>query len=62
MKELILWMIAFIFALLYNLILFMLNIKCANDEFINTATSLMAVNTMKDTIILVIILYRIFLG
>ena len=62
MKELILGVIAYIFALLYNLILFMLNIKCANDEFINTATLLMTVNSIKDAIILWIILYRMFLG
>ena len=62
MKELILWVIAFIFALVYNIILFILNLKCADDKFVNVATSLMAVNTMKDTIILVVILYRMFLG
>ena len=62
MEELILWVIAFIFALAYNIILFILNMKCAVDKFVNVATSLMAVNTIKDTIILVIILYRMFLG
>ena len=62
MKELILWVIAFIFALAYNIILFILNMKCTDDKFVNVATSLMAVNTIKDTIILVIILYRMFLG
>ncbi len=62
MKELILWVIAFIFALAYNIILFILNLEYADDKFVNVATSLMAVNTIKDTIILVIILYRMFLG
>ena len=62
MKELILGVIAFIFALAYNIILFILNMECADDKFVNVATSLMSVNTMKDAIILGIILYRIFLG
>ena len=62
MKELILGVITFIFALAYNIILFILNMKCADDKFVNVATSLMSVNTMKDAIILGIILYRIFLG
>ena len=62
MKELILGVIAFIFALAYNIILFILNMKCADDKFVNVATSSLSVNTMKDAIILGIILYRIFLG
>ena len=62
MKELILWVIAFIFALAYNMILFTLNLECGDDKFVNAATTLMAINTIKDTIILVIILYRMFLG
>ena len=62
MKELILWVIAFIFALAYNIILFILNLECADDKFVNVATSLMVVNTIKDTIILWIILHKIFLG
>ena len=62
MKETILGVIAFIFALAYNIILFTLNIEYANDKFMNAATSLMAVNTMKDAIILGIILHRMFLG
>ena len=62
MKELILWVIAFVFALAYNMILFTLNLKCGDDKFVNAATTLMAANTIKDTIILVIILYRMFLG
>ena len=62
MEKLILGVIAFIFALAYNMILFTLNIEYANDKFMNAATSLMAVNTMKDAVILGIILYNIFLG
>ena len=62
MKELILWVIAFIFALAYNMILFTLNLECGDDKFVNAATFLMVVNATKDTIILVIILYRMFLG
>ena len=62
MKELILWVIAFIFALVYNMILFTLNLECGDDIFVNAATTLVAVHTIKDTIILVIILYRMFLG
>ena len=61
MEELILWVIAFIFALAYNIILFILNLECADDKFVNVATFLMAVNTIKDAAILGIILYNIFL-
>ena len=62
MKEVIIGVIAFIFAIAYNVVLFILNMESANGKFINTSTFLMAVNTIKDTIILVIILYRMFLG
>ena len=62
MEEVILGVIALAFATAYNAIIFILNMKCADGEFEYEATFLMAVNTIKDTIILVIILYRMFLG
>ena len=62
MKEIIIGVIAFIFAIAYNVTLFILNMESANGNFINTSTFLMAVNTLKDMTILTIVLYNIFLG
>ena len=62
MKEVIIGVIAFIFAIAYNVVLFVLNMECADDKFVNAAIFLMAVNTIKDMTILTIVLYNIFLG
>ena len=62
MKEVIIGVIAFIFAIIYNAAIFILNMKCADGEFEYEATFLMAVNTLKDMTILTIVLYNIFLG
>ena len=62
MKEAIIGVIAFIFAIAYNAVLFILNMESANGKFINTSTFLMAANTLKDMTILTIVLYNIFLG
>ena len=62
MEELILGVIAFVFATIYNGVIFVLNMESANGKFINTSTFLMAVNTLKDMTILTIVLYNIFLG
>ena len=62
MKETILGVIAFIFALIYNIVLCVVNMKCNDGEFVNTAALLIALNTIKDATILGIILYNIFLG
>lgn len=62
MKEIIIGVIAFVFAITYNATLFILNMECGNDRFVNIATFLMAVNTLKDMTILTIILYNVFLG
>ena len=62
MKEIILGVIALIFATIYNGVSFVLNLECADDKFVNAATFLMALNTMKDAVVLAVILYNIFLG
>ena len=62
MKEILIGVIAFIFATAYNAVLFILNMECADNKFVNAATFLMAVNTLKDMTILTVILYNIFLG
>ena len=62
MEEVIIGVIAFIFAIAYNVVLFILNMECADGKFVNAATFLMAVNTFKDMAILNIVLYNIFLG
>ena len=62
MEKILLGVISYIFATVYNVILFILNMKCADGKYVNSATFLMAVNTMKDMAIITIILYKIFLG
>ena len=62
MEEILIGVIAFIFATAYNTALFILNMESASGKFINTSTLLMAVNTIKDMTILTIVLHNIFLG
>ena len=61
MKELILGVIALIFATVYNIIVFVLNLECADDKFVDAAMFLMALNATKDALVLAAILYNIFL-
>ena len=61
MKELILGVIAFIFATVYNIIVFILNLECADGKFVDEALFLMTLNVMKDAVVLAAILYNIFL-
>ena len=60
MKELILGVIALIFATVYNIIVFVLNLECADDKFVDAAMFLMALNVTKDALVLAAILYNIF--
>ena len=61
MKELIIGVIAFVFATIYNGVIFILILECADDKVVDAATILMALNTMKDAVVLAAILYNIFL-
>ena len=61
MKESILLAIAAIFAVVYNIILLMAHQATANDELTTTSAFLTVLNTFKDTAILTIILFNIFL-
>ena len=61
MKEFLIGVIIIIFALAYNIALFVLNLECANNKFVKSAILLMSVNTLKDMTILTIVLYNIFL-
>ena len=61
MKELILGVIALIFATVYNIIVFVLNLECADDKFVDAAMFLMVLNATKDALVLAAILYNIFL-
>ena len=61
MEGTILGAIAIIFALTYNIVLFVLNLECANDKFVKLAILLMSVNTLKDATILGTILVNTFL-
>ena len=61
MKGTILGAIAIIFALTYNIVLFVLNLECAKDKFVKSAILLMSINTLKDATILGMILYNTFL-
>ena len=61
MKEVIIGVIALIFATIYNVVVFILNLECADDKFVDMATFLMTLNTMKDAVVLATILYNIFL-
>ena len=62
MKEAILLIIASIFAIIYNTIVLMVNMASADGEFETATTILTVLNTLKDTMIVTIILYNIFLG
>ena len=62
MKETILLIIASIFAIIYNTIVLMVNIASANGEFETATVILTVLNTLKDTMIVTIILFNIFLG
>ena len=62
MKESILLAIAAIFAVVYNIILLMAHQATANHELTTTSAFLTVLNTFKDTAILTIILFNIFLG
>ena len=62
MKEVIIGVIAFIFAIAYNVALLILNMESANGKFVNISTLLMTANTLKDMTILTIVLYNIFLN
>ena len=62
MKETILLIIASIFAIIYNTIVLMVNIASADGEFETATVILTVLNTLKDTMIVTIILFNIFLG
>lgn len=62
MEEILIGVIAFIFAMAYNVVLFIINMESADGKFIYTSTFLMTINTLKDMTILTIVLYNIFLG
>ena len=62
MKEAILLIIASIFAIIYNTIVLMVNIASADGEFETATVILTILNTLKDAMIVTVILYNIFLG
>ena len=62
MKGTILLIIASIFATIYNTIVLMVNLASADGEFETVTAILTVLNTLKDTMIVTIILYNIFLG
>ena len=62
MEEILIGVIAFIFAAAYNVALLILNMESASGKFVNASTLLMTANTLKDMTILTIVLYNIFLG
>ena len=62
MKEAILLIIASISAIIYNTIVLMVNMASADGEFETATVILTILNTMKDTMIVTIILCNIFLG
>ena len=62
MKEAILLIIASIFAIIYNTIVLMVNIASADGEFETATVILTVLNTLKDAMIVTVILYNIFLG
>ena len=62
MKGAILLIIASIFAIIYNTIVLMVNIASADGEFETATVILTILNTLKDAMIVTVILYNIFLG
>ena len=61
MKEVILLIIASIFAAIYNIILLIVHMESADGEFETTSAVLTILNTFKDAAILIAILFNIFL-
>ena len=62
MKEIILLIIAAIFAVIYNIILLMVHLASADGELEATSTILTILNIFKDTMMVATILFSIFLG
>ena len=62
MKGTILLIIASIFAIIYNTIVLMVNLASADGEFETATVILTVLNTLKDAMIVTVILYNIFLG
>ena len=62
MKEVILLITASIFAVIYNVIVLMVNIASADGEFETATVILTVLNTLKDAIVVAAILFSIFLG
>ena len=62
MKGTILLIIASIFAIIYNTIVLMVNLASADGEFETATVILTILNTLKDAMIVTVILYNIFLG
>ena len=62
MKGTILLIIASIFATIYNTIVLMVNLASADGEFETATVILTVLNTLKDAMIVTVILYNIFLG
>ena len=61
MKEVILLIIAAIFAVIYNIILLMVYEASGKGELESTSEALTILNTLKDFAILSVILFNIFL-
>ena len=61
MKEILLYIIAFVFALIYNTILLMIHMASADDKLETVSSVLTVLNTVKDTIVFAVILFSIFL-
>ena len=62
MKEIILLIIAGIFATIYNVILIVVHMASADDELTTTSAVLTILNTLKDTMMFSAILFSVFLG
>ena len=62
MKEVILLIIAAIFATIYNVILIVVHMASADDELTTTSAVLTILNTFKDAMMFSTILFSIFLG
>lgn len=62
MKEVVLYIIATIFALIYNIILLIVHMASADNELKTTSAVLTILNTIKDAIVVVAILFSIFFG
>ena len=61
MEEVILLIIAGILAIIYNTIVLMVNLASADGEFETATVILTILNTLKDAMIVTVILYNIFL-